>query len=261
MALSYFPVGLVKTHYYRENLSVVYTHIAGASISTPAGPLTVGYATTRGVFSNFNGSKVPVFASALLASKLEEIPYLSAGLSTLRSVASTNWIKSAGDTALYARRLQYVGLAPSGVSSGDLGDQTTHRTNFVTQHLEQRGIGDLFDLTVVSTTAPKPNLYEATIGFHTPGYLSPKSAAAAIAAGANVGDAAKSGLAISAGVVRLPDLWFYGVKGGYRFKASATYMITTFANVGLAFNDTDILSVFPYAYNAPQISGMLAGAF
>lgn len=265
MAISYFPVGLIKTEYYRENLSVVYTHIVGAAVDTPVGPLTAGYASTKGFFTNFSGTKIPLFASALLATRLEEVPYLAGGLTTLRRLASNDYISKIGDTSLFARRLQYVGLAPTGVSTREVGGQNVGRTNFVTQHLEQTGIADKIDVTIVTTTAPQPNLYEATLGFHTDGYRSVKSLMNQIENEPADPKNNNGGFAVSAGVVRLPDLWYYGVEGGYRFKAAVKYtrMIegSGVMSFGVAVNDTEVLSVFPYAYNAPQFSALLAGAF
>lgn len=270
MAMSYWPVSLFKSDFFRENVSASYTHIICTAVDTPIGPLTAGYATSKGLFTNFTGSKIPLFASALVADRFSDLSYIAGGLSTLRSLASKNWISSVGDTSLIGRKLQFTGLVAPGTSTTEVVNESVKRVPFVTEHLEQSGIGQVFDVTVVGTTAPSPGLYEASLTVHTPGYLSAKSILATLAAG--VGERrdsskpgeGKMGYAVSAGVVRLPDLWFYGVEGGYRFKfgLNANYYSEGdgVISLGIAMNDTEILSVFPYAYNAPQFSALIAGA-
>ncbi len=260
-AMAYFPVSFYKPTFYRDNMSASYSHLLGASYNSPIGALSIAYSTDRGIYSNITGTKVKLFAGFLAREALKDLPYLSLGLASLDFLVSPAMRKLFGDTSIYVRKLQFVGLTPPEPSNEETSTAKVERTSFVTQHFEQTGIAEMVDVFVAYSTSPKPMLYEATLGLHTVGYRSPKSLIAT--ASRKVEERPDSyGVNVSVGVIQLPDLWYYGVQGGYRFKASVSVAASSGGVVfatGLSVNDADILSVFPYAYNAPQFFFLVAG--
>ena len=96
----------------------------------------------------------------------------------------------------------------------------------------------MVDVIYRATMEPKPDLYEASLGLRSGGQM--------------------GGGYIRGGVVKLPDLWYHGVSGGYkpRFEAGMAFGPTLpgrhVFEMGVGVNDAELLSVFPYAYNAIQ---------
>jgi hypothetical protein len=126
--------------------------------------------------------------------------------------------------------------------------------NFLTAHLEQWSIARWVDVVSAAQIRPKPDLYELTIGVHSPMFIPEHLVGSKTNKGADTGGYA---IRASAGVIKLPAMYYYGVPGGYRFKAAldlGMVMGASSSYITFGFNSADTLAVFPYAYNAGQFS-------
>jgi len=130
----------------------------------------------------------------------------------------------------------------------------------VHSYLEQTGIARVLDVTVAASHRPKLELYEASVAIHSQDYVRRM--------GKKPSDDDKNkdwspALRVQLGVVKLPNLWYYGVEGGYKFRGVVEGAYWTrdggYVSVGLGINSTEVLSAFPYAYDAVQLTMSLAG--
>ena len=123
--------------------------------------------------------------------------------------------------------------------------------------MEQYGIGGTVDLLGSATLKPGTGFYEGAIAYHSEGYL-PEAQAIAASNERSLTSACAWGVRGTAGAVKLPVLHSHGSKGGVvprlAFEAGGFGGCdgegVGLFTVGLALNQADIVSVFPFARNA-----------
>jgi hypothetical protein len=264
--------------------------MVGAQYRTDFGTLNVAYVASKGVYTNVSVDKVHAFVGAVVkiekddleaqarnqaSAFLDQIPYARLGFVTL------DWLvgeaqQTIGTTSLYARRLRYPSIPRPSLSTDEAISQATAAAlPFTTTHLEQYGIGKLFDLSVATSWQPQVMLHEASIGIRFGNPL-PQDVAMAKAADARAGrsssfdssgagshsDRANGGVRALVGVVRMPTRRFYGVEGGYRLRIGVEATMgsgASYFTAKIGFNSPETLALYPYAHNAGDF--YLAGAF
>ncbi len=240
---AYSPVAILKRRFETNTgIMIDFDYIVGLNVvSGKIGSVAVGYAGSQGVFSNLTEAHVRAFVGAVVDDFARGIsnPYLAAGFSSLDWVLSDAAIDILGHTKLFGRRQLQAPPPPSDLIART-EDERPKGSRFSTINVEQTDIMGVVDVILRATIEPKPDLFEASLGYHKR-WL-----------------ADQFGVFIRAGVVKLPNLWFYGVAGGYkpRFEAGAAIGKTLpgrhVVEVAVGINDAEVLSVFPYAYNAVQ---------
>lgn len=234
--------------------------IVGADANVPhVGRVAAGYVASRGLYTNVSQQTVRVFGTAVLRSQLEDSPYLRAGISRL------DWLfgsaeKTIGFISPYVRQTRLPASARASTPKDQLLDvgRDAKSQALRTLHLDRLGARDPFDLRASYAIAPTPQLYEISASLHTAGFL-PEEYLLTSEAETSGGYEAR----LTAGAINLPDLYFYGVAGGWKPRVqldlmaagatgtSAGTMQRFFLTFGL--NASDTLAVFPFAYNAFQV--------
>ena len=134
------------------------------------------------------------------------------------------------------------------------------RTKFMTAHVEQLNIGKLIDVTTAYAWEPSPMLHEARAAIHTAGYRPAPSKPKDLDKEQYAVE--QFGVIATAGIVRMPPLWYYGLDGGYRLSLRVDlvgtqwdqndkdFQFTSRLLMGVRYNEPEVLSGFPYARNA-----------
>lgn len=249
--------------------------IAGAQLATDYGNFNLAYVASQGLYTNITAAKIHAFVAAVVQpqkealedqakkaanSLIDEIPYLRLGFVTLDWLVG-DAVDTIGTTSLFARRLRYPSLPRASVPPAESAKAApTTNEPFTTTHWEQFGIGGLFDFSVAGAWEPRPFLHEASISYRIGNPL-PQDVVMAKLADKKVSTLDEAfGMRLTVGVVHTPARWFYGVNGGYRFRAgweaSLPVGVGNFsAHVG--FNSPETLTLYPYADNVSDfyISG------
>lgn len=245
---------------WETNAGVVLTAdlIVGADANVPkVGRVAAGYVASRGLYTNVSQETVRLFGTAVLRQELADSPYLRAGLSRL------DWLlgsaeKTIGYISPYLRQTRLPAAAPSSTPKDQLLDagRDAKSQALRTLHLDRIGARDPFDLRASYAIAPTPQLYEVSASLHTAGFL-PEEYLLQSEVETKGGYEAR----LTAGAINLPDLYFYGVGGGWKPRVQldlmaggstgGTSMQRFFLTFGL--NASDTLAVFPFAYNAFQL--------
>lgn len=233
---------------FGEGASAVQTDfVVGGLIDTAGLHGRLGWVGSRGVYADLEAD-IPVFFSATIDEpSLSNL--LSGGLRRLDS--------KLGSTSIYAKNQPFRPIPQLAAGNGAQVGDSTGGLNFATGHFAQENLnGGTFDVRVAYAVAPQPLLHEAQIAVHSrPGTLE---------------DAATGGVdfLLRGGVVQLPDLWYYGVEGGYRptFRAEVGIVVGDDAAAGsirylVMMNDPEQLLLFPYAYNALTMGLTFDGNF
>jgi hypothetical protein len=100
---------------------------------------------------------------------------------------------------------------------------------------------------------PTTFFHEAVVSFH-----SPRFSRRAVAAAERYKREKGLQWSLSAGAVALPDLSYYGVRGGTRLLLNAQIQYGIF-RAFVRINDSEFLQSFPFAYNA--VNGGIAFAY
>jgi hypothetical protein len=203
--------------------------VLGLSVRTPYVTGFGGYTASQGLFGDFTVSDLDAFASAVFGEEFSQLSYLKVGLRDFDYLNNSELARKVGRLNLFGRRLVYNVPSAQGALRPGLA------TPITSGHVEQTSIAGRFDLYFSYRTRPRTELGEARVG-------------------ARFGNVLLSG-----GVVNLPDLWMFGARGGYkpalalRYKSDADpqdppSVVSVEGSVLL--NDPELLTVFPYAYNA-----------
>lgn len=239
----YAPVAFIKPRFSTNTgITIDFDYIVGLDVvSGKFGSIAVGYAGSSGFFSNLTEHHARLFAGAVVDKVAENIdsPFLAGGVQSLDWLLGDAAVKALGHTKLFGQRQLQV--APPASDLVQRASEDRPRVGrFSTINLEETEIAGFIDATLRMTVEPKVDLYEATLGAHSSGV------------GGHLD------LFARAGVVKLPNLWFYGVEGGYkpRIEGGVGFGRTLpgrhVIETAIGVNDAEVLSVFPYAYNAVQ---------
>lgn len=203
--------------------------VVGLSVRTPYLNGFGGYTASQGLFGDFTISEIDTFASLVFGEGFSQLSYLKAGLRDFDYLNNSALARRVGRLNLFGRRLVYN--VPS--SQGELRPGLA--APITSGHLEQTGIADRFDLYLSYRTQPHGELGEARAGVRFGNVL------------------------LSGGVVNLPDLWMFGAQGGYKPALALRYKSNldpdekpsdVAVDASILLNDPELLTVFPYAYNA-----------
>jgi hypothetical protein len=205
--------------------------VVGASVRTPYVNGFAGYTASQGLFADFTISDIDTFASAVLGDSFEQLSYLKAGLREFDYLNNSDLARKIGRLNLFGRRLVYNVPTAAGDPRPGLSAPIT------SAHVEQVQIGGWLDLMVAMRVQPQKELAELRAGLRT-------------------GD-----FTLSGGVVNLPNLWMFGAEGGYRPTFALRYHAQNDDQSGdylgfdasVVMNDPELLTVFPYAYNAVSL--------
>jgi hypothetical protein len=215
--------------------------IAGVEYDLPTiGAARVGYAFSQGIFTNVSVDRLRLFAEGLLTQRFSQLALLKAGAQGVRTV------RDAGRTSLYGRSLQLA--APRGLvdDGGPIGSRTTS-LGLTTGHLEQVGIGGYVDLRFAYALAPTPFIHELRLGVHGPRYGEPGA----------LEDDIMNAFRLHAGFVELPPLPWFGLEGGRTFSFDVRIGSPNIF-IAVERNTPELLTIFPYAYNATSFQLMVA---
>lgn len=229
-----------------------------------AGPInaTAGYILSQGLFADISAPRFSPFATAAVSDQLEQTSLLKGGLRYF-DYFGTRVTQTIGQTSVFARRLL---LNPPRSVLGsvnpvdDLSDASANaKIPLLTGHFEQTDIMQLVDIRLAYATKPTPVLHEARVGVHTPRYNAIQARSGISEKGSN----SPIGLSLTMGMVQFPDLFYYGVQGGKRFSfaleggmVSEGLVVKSFVR----FNDPELLTPFPYAYNALNFGLSFSGS-
>lgn len=210
--------------------------IAGAEIDAEVARLRAGYALSRGLHLSFTQDQVGLFGNTVLRNTLKEVGQYEAGI---RRLGYGEKAAMVGRTSLYGRGIPVTEAIDALRGEGP--------EELVTGHFEQTDIGRKLDVVVALAAAPTPGLFEARVGWHSPGFHELMAA----------GDETAGRFNVQAGVVQLPTRWYYGEPGGYyvqaRVESTSPVEIGSVKgafNLALTFNDAQLLALYPFATNA-----------
>lgn len=237
-------LGLGGTEYRKGLTSVQTSAILGVNVSSEWLSGRVGYLAAtgdRGLYTDLSVDKIRAFVTLALTEQFSEVGALLAGVRQLGQD-----IKDApGTLTAYVRSLRQ--LPPQNIEPAndyqlpDVADQLG-AFQFLTAHLEPKDIGKLVDVDTAYLIRPTPQLYNAIVRLHTPGY------------GRTVpGGEAMPQLAIGGGLVQLPALPAFGLRESrnVHFHLDVGGSMGSFASLmRLQVNDPDHLATFPFARNA-----------
>jgi hypothetical protein len=200
-----------------------------------------GYALSQGLFGDIQVPKLQGFATALLGDEFKELATLAAGLRQFDYFGNKGFTDTAGRTTLYARQLRYV--PPQSAPAGEAASKTQQdgAFNFVSGHFAQTDIAGYFDVSIAYLTKPTPLLHELSFSVHTEGFQAK-----------SLETTGTAGVALTLGMVTLPNLYDFGIEGGRRFRFGLEFAAGPFS-LSLRCNDPQTLAMFPMAYNALDI--------
>lgn len=204
--------------------------VAGFEADLPTiGAARLGYAYSRGLFTNITVDRIKLLLEGLLTQEFSSLALLKGGFQRFAT------LDGIGRTSLYGQHLQLA--APRAEDAREFSRSAFSRLGLTTAHFEQTDINKYVDLRFAYAFQPSPFIHEARAAIHS-------------AFDKNEGT---FGYRLTAGIVQLPALPFYGVEGGraFSFEISGAYESrTTTFRMGVQRNAPDLLVVFPYAYDA-----------
>ena len=214
--------------------------IAGVNLDLGlAGGARAGYIASSGFYANYRHPKVGAVASTAVNRDFANLAYLLAGIQGFEP--KDNAIT--GRTSLFGRKLQPNQGVLAAVDPSVSGAQN----DVWSAHVEQLNIGHRFDIGAAARVAPETELQEAWFGFGS----------------ATDEEDMQSEFRVVAGVWNSPDMWFYGVEGGYK---PTVYMRGSLGDGGfqtrfkVGLNDPEILAVYPWAVGSIFVNiGMSGG--
>lgn len=219
--------------------------VSGLEFDLPAiGAARVGYAFSRGIFTNVSVDRLRFLVETLLTQEFSSLALIKGGF---RDIPIT---KSAGKTTLFGRRMELATPRPNDATQG-LVSRSLSELGFTTAHIEQTSIGKYLDIRFAYAIKPTPFVHEARIGIHGPQDPDDDPSNPLRFLRANVG------------IVQLPALPFYGVEGGRAFSFDVGFQLKTknsSVEIGVERNAPGLLVVFPYAYDATSIFMRVSGS-
>lgn len=207
--------------------------IAGFEADLPTiGAARFGYAYSRGLFTNITVDRIRLLLEGLITQEFSSLALLKGGFQRFTT------LDGVGRTSLYGRHMQLATPRTDDVKAASRG--LFSELGLTTAHFEQTDIGKYFDIRLAYAFQPTPFIHEARVGLHGSNTLGKDYSAFDL-------------FRVSAGIVQLPSLPFYGVEGGRAFSFELSMVLQTedgSFQMGVQRNAPDLLVVFPYAYDA-----------
>lgn len=229
---------------------------------TTVGPLKMygGYVLSTGAFGELALPDYSPFLSATISDSFSRLPLLKGGLRDLDPTERLGLPEHSGLTSLFAQRFELptpalppVRTGAQGLAQEELASLKNTAVQVLTTHLQQTDIQKFLDVRLAVGVYPTTFLHEAVVSLHSSRF-SRKAVAAAYSY------QREKGLqwSLSAGAVALPNLSYYGVRGGTRLLLNAQIQYGMF-RAFVRMNESEFLQSFPFAYNA--INGGIAFAY
>jgi hypothetical protein len=230
--------------------------ILGTSLKHPSvGAVGVGYLASQGVFTNLTEHHVRLFATSLINDGLAlgKLPYLNVGISQFDWLIGEKIEKTVGYIAPSFRQNVFlrspVDLEGKGKEEPQEDTSSPKNRLLRTLNLDRYGASDFLDVKLSYAIEPEPTLYEAALVLRTQSFLPERYLLQ------TVGEEPMLGARLTAGVINVPPLYYFGVPGGMKPRVQADWMAYV-PGIGFRFymtfgiNSSDTLSVMPFAYNA-----------
>ncbi|MBX3131287.1 MAG: hypothetical protein KF718_31495 [Polyangiaceae bacterium] len=235
------------------DFSFASDYVAGLAVDAAITNISIGYVGTEGVFGSIDSPYSGLFTRAAVNERLAELAYVKAGLSNVDWMLPDRTLDQVGSTALFLRRIQWrAPIDPRQVAANQLDSARRSLGNLsvTTVHLEQWNIGEQVDIIGSAYAHPFQDLDEINLAWHddkvypTSGNAHPNPTRD-LRSSSSVWRA-------SLGVMKVPTMYYYGIEGGYRLRASVSYLTgrdTIPVVAQLELNSPEVMSAFPYADN------------
>jgi len=225
------------------------SYVAGGSASFYGMSLTaglIGSGKGAGLYTNVTQERLRLLVSTALTNEFGDLSYLKFGLDKLPDGMlghldslfdfSGRDESQQGDasTSFYGRKLQFLIPRQSGpsvafeVSRLSFWSMQAGRTNMLDGWL---------DADLAAGVKPSVMLHEARVAVHNPQF-----------------ESEGTGLSIALGVVRLPELYMLAQQPGQHFSVHIELRIFDVLRFSVLRNEPEILTSFPYAYDAWSVS-------
>lgn len=182
------------------------------------GDFYLGYALSRGLYTNLTVPKIKFFASALVAQELESVPLLQAGFQAIKT------LDAIGKSAIWGRR-QQLSTGAAAQNEAPAAQSLRLTTGNYSQTDIEIGSWARLDLSLSYAFEPEPFLHKLQGSLYTPDFKE-----------------SLFGLRVDFGLIDFPQAPFLGVEGGQR--------LSVVADLGLlriGYNDPNLFEAFPYA--------------
>jgi len=220
-------------------------YILGAQYDLGFMQARAGYVGSKGYFTNLSQADLRLFLTSVLTSELKTLPYLRTG------VEKFPWKELGVDdmlTSVYARKIRMVAPYEPDPTRSDSALKELSSYNFWTAHLQQLSVAKYFDFLAAFhvNRGFRPN--ELRVGYHSEGFHQATP-------GSKKDDSRKAeeGFGVNAGIVNVPDMYYYGKEGGTKI-AFALEARCRWASVRISRNDPELLAIFPFAYDSWNLS-------
>lgn len=241
-----------------QSLADKFSYVLGGSyelygVSLHAG--LIGTGQGGGLYTNISESRLRLLLSTAWLDNFEELAYLKGGFSEIpgllgkrknpfASFSSSDKEEEKQNhpgeslTSFYGRQIKFSIPRRGAASVEQVVDPG--KVSFWSTHLEQKNLLWFLDAAVAFGVSPTVLLHEARVTLHSP--REPDSPE----------------LSLSIGAVRLPALYMLAQQPGFRWAFRLEFSLPYKYNraLGLSFyrNEPEILTAFPYAYDAWAIT-------
>ncbi len=210
-------------------------YVAGAGLDLRGTTFRAGFIGSTGLYTNFTQNDVKAFATAALTDELRELGYAAFGLDKLPIGPLLG--------SVYARKQDLASEATYARAPNPTREpERVNTVEFLTAHLEAFNLGEHFDVLSALAGTPDVLLHDARLRYHT-AKVDPERF-----------EYEDESLSVTAGLVQMPDIFYYGQSGGVRAQFEVSGQLQGPWELPMVFslrmNDPETLSQFPYAQNA-----------
>lgn len=238
------------------SLAQMVSYVGGLSFAYAGQTLRVGMigsSAGAGLYTNLTQTKLRAFLSAALMDQFKDLPLLKFGFDRVpdstwknleklfvddaaerRERSRKSHTQEGGATSFYGRKVQF--LIPRPGAEDVLHDFGS--LPFWSMHVERMGLyKDMVDVGLAAGVRPSFMLHEARVSIHNKEYHTKGS-----------------GVMLSAGAVQLPALYMLAQQPGMHLAFRAEVKVKHVVRFAAYRNEPEILTSFPYAYDAWSIS-------
>lgn len=213
----------------------------------------IGSSRGAGLYTNLTQTRLRAFLSAALMDEFKDVPLFKLGFDHVPDSVWSNLDKvfeddaaerrerdrrsdklEGGTTSFYGRRVQFLIPRPGAADvTHDFGSLP-----FWSTHVERTGLAKgIVDVGVAAGLKPSLMLHEARISLHNKEYHT-----------------TGTGVMLSLGAVQLPALYMLAQQPGMHLAFRAEVKIKHVVRFATYRNEPEILTAFPYAYDAWTVS-------
>ncbi len=239
-----------------DGLAQMVSYVAGVSFAYAGQSLRlgmIGSSRGAGLYTNLTQTRLRAFLSAALMDEFKDVPLFKLGFDHVPDSVWSNLDKvfeddaaerrerdrrsdklEGGTTSFYGRRVQFLIPRPGAADvTHDFGSLP-----FWSTHVERTGLAKgIVDVGVAAGLKPSLMLHEARISLHNKEYHT-----------------TGTGVMLSLGAVQLPALYMLAQQPGMHLAFRAEVKIKHVVRFATYRNEPEILTAFPYAYDAWTVS-------